>query len=592
MVLTTTRALQLLLAIVLVVIGFVVIVSVPWKHMVRELQKPSSQTVVARLTSPDAAERRAGLGLLSTTPPRPDPRITEAVTGIALSDPDPALQAWAIAYLSRASGYAEGPREPHQELPQETIDAITDMLSAPPDSKLMPAVVDFVGNNAYWHPKRDEVIAQLTALLVQSQDPVLREKILYALQKFASERGLPEDTYDALLEIYTDRRRVATHEVRAVSEVFRRASYQQALPAAVLEAVAVALHSHPEERVRDDAIYTFGGQGYRSGSIPTALAEAAESTDPRTRDKARTQISTLEKRRSDYLEKLMKTARDTSQPVNARIRALGNAKTDYAQQDLFRDTVLLLLTDKDPDVRASAVRTLLYLRKHPAYKADDGALLAYQERAAQDPAGEVRIAAMLNLWGLKLARDELLTRFAQVLEDKDPAVVTATLDSLRRHAPLEDGRIEQLIEQHTHAGTADVQRSAELTLAHYRKRSPSMWARFMTTAKDIKHHGLRLYWLLAGIGILVAAAFAVYYMLRIVVYVGERRPQALAAGGVMLAWVALTCGMVYLFIVGVFAFGHNYLVPIRQQLLIDLVMSGFLLVYAALGWAMHYLIRR
>jgi hypothetical protein len=238
------------------------------------------------------------------------------------------------------------------------------------------------------------------------------------------------------------------------------------------------------------------------------------------------------------------------------------------------------------------VRMLAYVRQHPAYADDDSVLLAYRDRAAQDPAGEVRVAAMVNLWGFKLTREELLTGFAQALEDKDPAVVTATLDSLRRHAPLENGRIERLIEQHTHAENANVQRSAERTLAAYRKRSPSIWERFMTSAKDVKHHGLRLYWLLAGIGVLVAAAFAVYYMLRIVVYVGARRSRALTAGSVMLAWVVLTYGMVYLFVVGVFAFGHNYLVPIRQQLLIDLVMGGLLLVYAALGWAMHYLIRR
>lgn len=591
MTLTAKRTLQLLLAIVLVVIGFVVIVSVPWKHMVRELQKPSSQAVVARLTSPDAAERRAGLTLLGGAAVRPDPRITEAVTGIALADADPALQAGAIAYLSRASGYAEVPSTPRQELPQETIDAITEMLSVSLDPRLAPAVVEFVGQNAYWHPKRDEVIAQLTGLLAQTQDRALREKILYSLQKFARERGLPDDAYDALLEVYTDRRRVATHEVRAVSEVFRRAAYQQLLPESVTEAVGAALRSHPDQSVRDKAIYILGGQGFRSDSIPSALAEAAKSADPRTRDKARTQILIIEKRRSDYLDKLMKTARDTNQPANARIRALSNAKGDYYQQDLFRDTVLLLLTDKDPVVRASAVRTLSYLRKHPAYTDDDKALLAYRDRAGEDPAAEVRIAAMVNLWGFGLTREGLLTRFTQALEDDDPMVVTATLDFLRE-TPLEDKGIEKLIEQHTHAENPDVRRSAERTLAQYRKRPPSVWERFIASAKDVKHHGLRLYWLLAGIGVLVAAAFAVYYMLRIVVYVSERRSRALAAGGVMLAWVVLTYGMVYLFVVGAFSFGHNYLVPIRQQLLIDLVMGGSLLVYAGLGWAMHYLIRR
>jgi hypothetical protein len=42
MAVTTKRALQLLLAIVLVVIGFAVIMSIPWKQMVREIQKPRS----------------------------------------------------------------------------------------------------------------------------------------------------------------------------------------------------------------------------------------------------------------------------------------------------------------------------------------------------------------------------------------------------------------------------------------------------------------------------------------------------------------------------------------------------------------------
>ncbi|MFQ5936961.1 MAG: hypothetical protein ACE5LB_11210 [Acidiferrobacterales bacterium] len=591
MTLTGKRALQLLLAVVLVVVGFVVIVSVPWKQIVREVQKPGSDEVLVRLTSADAAKRQAGLRLLGAAAVRRDPRITEAVTRIALEETDPALQAAAIGYLSRASGYSDGPAAPRQGLPQETIDAITEMLSEPPDPKLIPAVVEFVGNNAYWHPRRDEVIAHLIGLLARTQDRALREKVLYALQKFARDRGLPEDAYGTLLEVYTDRRRVATHEVRSVSEIFRRAAYRQVLPQAVVQAIGAALRSHPDQRVRYNAIYTFGGQGRQGDGIPAALVEATKAADPMIRDKARTQIMLIEKSRGEYLGKLMGTARDPNQPGRARSRALINAMRDYHKTDLFRDTALSLLADKDPVVRAAAVRTLPYVRQHPDYADDDKALLAQRDRAAQDPAAEVQIAAMHILWGFGLSRDELLMRFTQVLEGDDPMVITATLDFLRT-TPLEDQRIERLIERHTHAVDAEVRRSAERTLAKYRERPPSLWQRFIVSAKDVKHHGLRLYWLLAGIGVLVAAAFAIYYMLRIIVYINERRLRALTAGGVMLVWIAMTYGMVYSFIVGAFAFGHNFLVSIPQQLLIDLVMGGSLLVYAGLGWAMHYLIRR
>jgi hypothetical protein len=264
---------------------------------------------------------------------------------------------------------------------------------------------------------------------------------------------------------------------------------------------------------------------------------------------------------------------------------------DYHQRDLFRDTALLLLADKDPVVRAAAVRTLPYLRQHPAYADDGEALLAQRDRAARDPASAVRIAAMHILWGFGLRQQGLLTRFEQALTDGDAMVVTATLDFLQA-TPLEDKRIERLIEQHTLAVNADVRRSAELTLARYRERQVSLWEHAVASAKDVKHHGVRLYWLLAGIGVLVAAAFAVYYMLRIIVYVGERRLRALTAGGVMLVWVATTYGMVWLFFFGAFAFGHNALVSIPQQLLLDLIMGGSLLVYAGFGWAMHYFIRQ
>lgn len=138
------RALQLLLALVLVVIGFAVIVSVPWKQIVREVSKPRSDEVLTQLTSPGVVERRTGLSVLRGAGIGRDPRITKALTRVALEDSDPTPRAGALGYLSAPRpAMSDGPVRPRQWLPQETIDAITGILFMPSaDPRLTPKVVE------------------------------------------------------------------------------------------------------------------------------------------------------------------------------------------------------------------------------------------------------------------------------------------------------------------------------------------------------------------------------------------------------------------------------------------------------------------
>ena len=65
-----------------------------------------------------------------------------------------------------------------------------------------------------------------------------------------------------------------------------------------------------------------------------------------------------------------------------------------------------------------------------------------------------------------------------------------------------------------------------------------------------------------------------------------------AVVGVLIVWTGLTYAMVALFAIGAFSFGHNSLVPPRDQIIIDLVMTSGLLLYLFFGWMMKKLINR
>ncbi len=357
---------QLALAVVLVAIGFVVISNIPFKHLIREVSTPSADGVLGQLTSEDPKQRRAGLSVFHYKHAR-DQRNVDALTRMALSDPDPRLRVAALRRLASLAGEEADPASARKPFTQETIDAVTGLLFEELDSDLASAVIAFVGKTAYWYPRREAVVARLTDLLKATEDRVLRQEILYALQRFARHEGLPVAKHLAVLRIYREDGPLSGRLVALASRVFYQASHRQALPDAVLDAVAAALRNHPNPDIRYNAIYTLTGQDRRSGEVPAALREALDDPNPTIRRKAQSAITLVEKSHSDYLDRLMATARDTAQPDSLRGAALSKAMGDYYREDLFRDTVLTLLDDDEPTVRSAAVRALPYLRKHPAY---------------------------------------------------------------------------------------------------------------------------------------------------------------------------------------------------------------------------------
>ncbi len=88
--------------------------------------------------------------------------------------------------------------------------------------------------------------------------------------------------------------------------------------------------------------------------------------------------------------------------------------------------------------------------------------------------------------------------------------------------------------------------------------------------------------------ILVCGIFLLFYMARFLTYLRQGRWRAVAAVPVMVVWAASSYGMFMLY----FAAGHAGDLDAGETAILASVLWGAIAGYAALGWGLHYAVRR
>jgi hypothetical protein len=88
--------------------------------------------------------------------------------------------------------------------------------------------------------------------------------------------------------------------------------------------------------------------------------------------------------------------------------------------------------------------------------------------------------------------------------------------------------------------------------------------------------------------VLIGGIFLLYYMARMLTYLHQRRWRAAVAIPVMATWAAASYGMFMLYFVA----GMAGDVDAGETALLAGVLWGAIVLYAALGWGLHYAVRR
>jgi hypothetical protein len=250
------------------------------------------------------------------------------------------------------------------------------------------------------------------------------------------------------------------------------------------------------------------------------------------------------------------------------------------------------LQHAEPQVRRAATAALgSLLRDYGRYRARAAEFRAALEAGARDPDARVRITALAILIRVAPdadARDALLER---ALADPDPFVrgnLVGWLGSPR----TETGKRDALLARALADPDANVRRAAEAAQKKWQERPRSWPVEGWKLWRAGEYEKLGLTALTAvtiAAPIIVGLAYFVYFMARLLTYLYQRRWRALAVLAVMVLWAAAGYGMFMLYFMAAHAGSRLDLVKAFQ---LAGILWGAVVLYAGLGWGLHYAVRR
>ena len=245
------------------------------------------------------------------------------------------------------------------------------------------------------------------------------------------------------------------------------------------------------------------------------------------------------------------------------------------------------MSDSDPLIRYAAFGALSTIsRNRPDYlRAAD--LPTQLEAGADDPDPRVRVVVLVML----LRNDnEYATVIERGMNDPDPYVRSNAVSWLALPETTAKQR-EEFIAKALNDPDPNVRRSAVAAQQNQdtRKRAwPIELWRLWQAGEHGKVGMTVLFAVTVAAPVVIGGIFLLYYMARLLTYLQRRRWRAVALIPVMAVWAAASYGMFLLYFVA----GHAGSPDAGETAIIAGILWGAITVYAALGWGMHYAVRR
>jgi HEAT repeat protein len=321
--------------------------------------------------------------------------------------------------------------------------------------------------------------------------------------------------------------------------------------------------------------------------MPT-LADEIEAAldDPNSmvRGAARNVIYKLETAKPTDLDGALTLAANENEPSKRRLRALQRLLRQDPADEQVRSIAQLMAHHKDPVLRAGITSMAAAL---PDSEAE--ALFA---AALDDADPQVRAAAVLPLIARRASEGEeaQAALIRRLLDDPAPEVQRNVLLSIRS-SKLNTYAVRAALRD---MQTGDPRLSQERTalLDSLERASRTAMQRFWDAALDPKNYGVYTFIAVAGLAVLICVPFLLYFAARCFVYLAARQWRALAALGILVAWVGASFALGWAFFIGAFiGGGHNSQPPLGAQLTVVGVLFLLVGAYALLGYGLRRMVR-
>lgn len=580
----------------------------------------SEFAVRVRLASGDATARSKALRDAAAAR-EPDAAAVSMVTESARSDPDQNVRAVALRGL--------GSIGQRQILPIDARRTIADAVLTAPNDTLLSAALDATGKAAAKNRVGNDVVLRIATLLDEPHRPWLYGNAIRALGEIGASQALPDEALTVMNTRFATGKRTGEREdlARAFRTIAKGAGTH--LPAKVLVALAAALAEDKNHRVRVHAVYTlaYANAYYRLAKPLLAAAEQDPVEDVR---RAAAHARHIVEANQLYAGRQpMAVALDRSLPVETRLKAMGPLRVNRRDAP-WREDILALARDEEPRIVAAALGLFPYIDGAPDDAFDKNQLIPqllsamshadarvrraayaalgrlfvhnrrYRRRArdfrpqlaagAQDADPKVRVVAMATTLRGEHEAEERERVLRQGLADPDPhvrRVVVSWLGSPRGNSEARQEHIARALQD----ADASVREAAERAQKQWesRKRSwPVEWWRLWQSGEYSKVGLMALTAVTVAVPVIIGLAFFVYFTARLLTYLYQLRWRALAVLPVLGLWAAASYGLFMLYFVA----GHAGQLDRLETFQLAGMLWLAIAVYAAIGWALHFAVRR
>ena len=528
--------------------------------------------------------------------------------------------------VRKATATTLGQLGSQRPLSTKTRDALGTLVLNEQHDVLLSAAIVAVGQSAAHNRYPDEVVERIARIFSEKHLSWLYPRAIKTLGQLGADQPLPDTTFEVMHKLFTNPQRPGERENMA--NAFAEMAKGQSLPKVTLDMLAGAFESEPNRRIRKAILYALA---YAAADYPRSISVITAATNDPDRDIVTTAEHGL--RIIEYNQTLankdpLKVAIDTSVPLATRLNALRIIRATPIDPAAYKD-IATLAEDPETEIAVAALEMFRWLARTPDDDFDQRVLIPALGQAMSHPDPHIRHTAYGELSTISLNRPTYLrvANFPALLEaganDSDPKVRTVVLLMLLRDAMgkaerdaiiergmddpdpyvrrmvanwlgsprIETGQRQAYIAKALKDSDPDVRRSAAAAQQDWATRERAWPIELWQTWQKGERGKVGMTILTAvtiATPILICGIFLIYYMARFLTYIHERRWRAAAVMPVMATWAAASYGLFLLF----FASGHAGDLNASETAILAGVLWGAIAAYTALGWGLHYFVRR
>lgn len=528
--------------------------------------------------------------------------------------------------VRRAAVTAMGEISVHQALGGGGIDALSEIVLTSEDDRMLDVAIVAMGKSAAKNTYTDSVIDRIGRIFDEQHHTPVYSRAAHALGQLGAAQVLPPSVWIRLNTLFSK----GTRKGDRANAAWAMAGIAKArrLPDASRELLADSFAGESNRRIRISIINALAGSydGY-----PRAVELITQATRDADRDvaaAAQVALRGIEHQRTFGDREPLALATDATATVAARVKALSIIKSRQIDEAAF-PAIVALARAEEIEVAQAAVSLFPHLARAPDNDFDRNVLIPEFVRAAATSEPRIREAAYRSISTIAVHRTPYVRAapIPSLLEagagDALPIVriyaLAAMLRAARSRAEGDavfergmndpDAEVRSKVvpwlflkktktskrEVFAARGLEDAEasvRAATLTAQkkwQSRNRSWFTPLREYSAAGEYKQLFLAVFtFLTIAAPVVIAGSFLFYFAARLLTYLQQRRWRALALVPIIGVWVAACYAMFFVYFIA----GHAGNLDGDEFTKLAAALWGAILVFTALGWGMHYAVRR